>query len=235
MVRKHILVVDDNEFFLEQEVSCLNRARFDISKAVSGKEALVKVRALKPDLILMDMVMPDIFGTDVCKILKEDPLTAAIPVIIVSSAGREDSKVKTAAAGCDGIIFKPIRKDQLIAMVEGLLEIQGRNWERVEVSLPCMVTALLDGEHGEGTIHTLGGGGAFIECSFKLVPGDMCGLQFTFPGSDRKIMVWSAVAVWTGRLIENGPEGFGLRFLTIDKDDQEEIDNYLVQCQSKAE
>lgn len=234
MDRKHILVVDDNEFFLEQEVSCLNRDRFDISMASSGMEALEKVRSLNPDMILMDMVMPDMFGTEVCKMLKDDPATASIPIIIVSSGSREDSRIKTEEAGCDGIIFKPIRKDQLIAMVEELLEIRGRNWERGEVFLPCTVTALLDGEHGEGAIHTLGGGGAFIQCSFRLVPGDMCGLQFTLPNSDRNIMVWSAVVVWTGKLTEDGPEGAGLRFLTIDTDDQAEIDNYSTQCQSKV-
>jgi Tfp pilus assembly protein PilZ len=76
----------------------------------------------------------------------------------------------------------------------------------------------------------LGGGGAFIECSLNLVAGDMCSLYFTIPENNRKIMIWSAVVVWTGRLAEKGPEGIGLRFLTIDTDDQVEIDNYLNDC-----
>jgi len=226
MDKKHILVVDDNEFFLKQEISCLNPEQFEISIANSGEEALDKVRSLMPDLVLMDMVMPDMFGTEVCKELKEDPLTARIPVIIVSSSGREESKAKTAAARCDGIIFKPIRKDQLIAMVEEFLMVRGRSWERANLHLPCTVTALLDGEHGEGMVHTLGGGGTFVECSLHLVPGDMCGLQFTLPDRNRKIMIWSAVVVWTGKLTDDGPEGAGLRFLAIDRDDQAQIDEY---------
>jgi len=226
MTKKSILIVDDNEFFLEQGASCLNSEQFKILRARSGREALEKVRTLKPELILMDTVMPDLSGRQVCNILKEDPSTSSIPIIIATSGRDENTGMKRGIARCDGIIFKPIRRDQLIAMVEELLKIQVRKWVRRKVRLPCKVTIFLEGEEGEGIIRTLGGGGAFFEYLAPLFTGDMCRIKFTLPETQREIMVWSAVVVWTGKLDEDGSEGSGVRFLTIDKEDQVEIDRF---------
>ena len=82
MKKKRILIVDDTEFFLQLEISYLGNQRFDIHTARSGSEALEKARTLQPDLILLDMYMHDMNGDAVCSLLKGDPDTSSIPVII---------------------------------------------------------------------------------------------------------------------------------------------------------
>ena len=127
---------------------------------------------------------------------------------------------------CNGVILKPIRKDQLIAMVEELLKVQVRKWQRREVCLPCKVSVFQEGKDAGGTIRTLGGGGAFFEYPVPLFTGAMCRLRFTLPGTDRKVMVWSAVVVWTGKLNQKYSEGAGVRFLSIDREDQAAVDYF---------
>ncbi|MDF1536772.1 MAG: response regulator [bacterium] len=231
-----VLIVDDNEFFLSQQISCLGRERFDIHTASSGKQAIDKARSVNPDLILLDQIMEDMMGLDVCRILKADPATAHIPVIIVSSGEREASRLQLAAAGFDGIIFKPIRRNQALALVEAFLGIAVRSWARTSVSLPC--TAIWEGTGKEGTIHSLGGGGAFISGNITPVKGDMCQIRFSLPDSgagEREVEVRDALVVWLGELDDTSHQGIGIKFLTIKQDDQEAIDRYVASLLNSAE
>ena len=224
MEKKQILIVDDNEFFLRQQVSYLKADHLDIQTARCGQEALDCARAHKPDLILLDKFMPDILGPEVCRILKEDPATTAIPIVIVSSGEKESSKMATTLAGGDGVIFKPINRELLVTMVEQFLKVPVRHWRRADVALPC--TLIAEGVQSEGIIHSLSGGGAFIESVFPLVPGDIITLQFTYPGSKEKMILGAAV-IWTGVLVDSGPDGAGVRYLAIDPQEQVDIDNYV--------
>ena len=223
--KKSILIVDDNEFFIQQQITCLGRERFDIHTAVSGKGALDKVRSLKPDLLLLDHIMEDMMSPEICRILKADPATAHIPIIIVSSGEQKPSRLRNIEAGCDGIIFKPIRRDQLLTLVEEFLGIAVRHWSRAPVSLPCI--AMHEGDSKEAMILSLGGGGAFMCGELSLIRGDTFPLWFSLPDPGGEIGVREAIVVWLGLLEGNGPEGAGIKFLTISRDDQEVIDRYV--------
>ena len=216
--------MDDNEFFLRQQVSYLKADHLAIHTATCGYDGLESARTLKPDLILMDKFMPDIRGNEVCRILKDDPATKSIPVVIVSSGEKEASKTATLLAGGDGIIFKPINRELLVTMVETFLKVPVRHWRRAEVVLPC--TLIIEGVQSEGVIHSLSGGGVFIESVFPLVPGDMITLQFMLPG-DKGKMILGAAVTWTGQYGESGPDGAGARYLAVDPRDQVEIDEYV--------
>ena len=231
--KKIILIVDDNDFFIKQQIGCLGRERFNIHTAVSGKETLDKVRSLNPDLLLLDHIMEDMTGPEVCRQLKADPVTAHIPIIIVSSGERITSRLQTDAAGCDAIIFKPIRSNQLITLVEEFLGLAVRRGPRASVTLSCTVNG--ESTNGEGTIYSLGNGGAFIEGNLTFLRGDTCGLQFSLPEAAGEISVREAIVVWIGRLNDAGPVGAGLEFLTISKDDQEAIYNYVANIPASEE
>jgi len=92
------------------------------------------------------------------------------------------------------------------------------------VALPC--TLIAEGVQSEGVIHSLSGGGAFIESTFPLVPGDMITLQFSYPESMEKMILGAAVT-WTGGLKGSGPDGAGVRYLAIDPRTQADIDDYV--------
>ncbi len=225
MENKRILIVDDNEFFIQQEISYLDRRRFDIQTARSGQEALEKARLFLPDIILLDQIMPDMNGPEVCRMLKKDSLTENIPVIIVSSGGKDSSRSEATLTGCDGLIFKPIRKDLLITMVEELLGITTRQWQRASVDLACSILS----EDGQisATIHSLSADGVFVEMISPPIPGEMLGILFTIPEGGRQVLARCAAVVWSGRLGAKGPMGSGLRFLTIHPSDRDHIDEYV--------
>jgi len=226
MEKKRILIVDDNEFFIQQEISYLDRDRFDFEIARSGQEALDKARSQIPDLILLDQIMSDMSGQEVCKVLKGEPQTSSVSIVIVSSGEKESSRNDTLLTGCDGLIFKPIRKDLLVTMVEELLGITTRKMQRAGVDLSCIVKS--ESSQFKVSIRSLSADGVFVQMDGPLIPGEVFEIRFTIPGIERQIWARSAAVVWTGRLGDDGPEGAGLRFLTIDPLDVECIDEYVI-------
>jgi CheY-like chemotaxis protein len=223
--KKTILIVDDNRFFIQQLAGCLDRQKFDILTADSGKEALELLHTNTIDLILLDHIMEDMTGPDICETLKANPVTAHIPIVIVSSGEREDAREQIARAGCDGIIFKPIRRNQVLALVEEYLGVAFRMWPRARVAIEC--ETMSEGLIKDGMIHSLSGGGAFIGGGLLLLRGDTGQLRFNLPDSGREITVREAMVVWLGQLGSSEIHGTGFQFLTINPDDQEAIDQYV--------
>src|SRR2546421_11580156 len=83
-MRKRILLVDDNEDLLELLRLNLKGAGFSIGTATNGLEAIRKARSINPDLILLDLMLPEIDGFGVCEILRRDPTTSSIPILLLS-------------------------------------------------------------------------------------------------------------------------------------------------------
>jgi response regulator RpfG family c-di-GMP phosphodiesterase len=169
--------------------------------------------------------MPDMNGDQVCRILKEDPETSSIPIVIVSSGTRERTRSIIEISGCDGLIFKPVRRDLLVSVVENLLKTNLRDHERVDVTIPC--TVVLEEKEYLATIHSLSSNGVFIEFDQKVIRGDMMKLAFTLPTLGKDISVRAAAVVWCGALRNDGPEGAGVQFLTIDWDSKKEIGEFV--------
>lgn len=220
-----LLLVDDVDLFLQLQISYLGNRRFDIHTAKSGTEALEKARGLKPDLILLDMFMPDITGDVVCRILKDDPETASIPVIIVSSGTRDDTRKRCEVAGCDGLIYKPVRKDLLLSVVEKFLGIHIRRSQRARVSLSA--TIIFQGVELPATIRSLSSDGAFAESKSGSMAGDLVEMRMTLPDIEEEILVRTAAVVWCGPPDKNSSSGIGLRFLSIHPRSAHQISKYV--------
>jgi PleD family two-component response regulator len=110
-----ILIVDDNPKNLKVMLGLLKRADFDISVARSGQEALKRANDLAPDIILLDVMMPDLDGFETCQRLKTNPATATIPVIFMTALTDVESKVKGFAAGGVDYVTKPVESGELLA------------------------------------------------------------------------------------------------------------------------
>jgi adenylate cyclase len=118
-----ILVVDDvpqNRRLLE---AMLSPHGFSVTLASSGGEGLEKVRTEHPDLVLLDILMPDMTGYDVCRRLREDPATRLLPVVMLTSSGDQD-KVDSIEAGADDFIARPFNPQELLSRVRSLLRIK---------------------------------------------------------------------------------------------------------------
>ncbi|MDR7481877.1 MAG: response regulator [Armatimonadota bacterium] len=112
-----ILVVDDNPANLAVLAAHLRRWRCAVTTASTGPEALAAARAAPPDLVLLDILMPDVSGLEVCEALQADPAMARIPVIFVTALTDVDSKVRAFDAGARDYITKPFDAAELAARV----------------------------------------------------------------------------------------------------------------------
>jgi len=104
--RKKILIVEDDPYISKMYQLKLNLEGFDVDIAVNGKIGLDKIKSESPDLILLDILMPEIDGLGVLKALKDDPKNSRIPVLVLSNLGREDYIKKSMALGAEGYIVK---------------------------------------------------------------------------------------------------------------------------------
>ncbi|MBF2077486.1 MAG: diguanylate cyclase [Synechococcales cyanobacterium T60_A2020_003] len=119
-----ILVVDDHADNLKVLRIILEIAGYRLTFARSGTQALDRIHTLRPDLILLDLVMPDIDGLEVCKRLQETPECAAIPIIFITASDEIEHLVKAFAAGAVDYITKPFSQPELLARVRTHLELK---------------------------------------------------------------------------------------------------------------
>jgi CheY-like chemotaxis protein len=97
---------------------------YAVETAASGREALEKIRSVKPDIVLLDFVMPDLTGYVVCKSLRADADTGILPVVMVTALDPTDERIKGLEAGADDFLTKPINVPELLARVRSLLRIK---------------------------------------------------------------------------------------------------------------
>lgn len=122
--RSKILIVDDEPFnvdLLEQE---LEDHGYDTMSARNGQEALDKVAAEAPDLILLDVMMPIMDGFTVCRILKEQEETRLIPIVIMTALDAIDDRIKGIEAGADDFLTKPVNDRELLARIQTTLRLK---------------------------------------------------------------------------------------------------------------
>src|SRR5512137_1704868 len=119
-----VLVVDDTPHNVKLLADLLAVKGYAVATAVNGEEALVKVAAEQPDLVLLDVMMPGLSGYDVCRRIRADPKTALLPVVLVTSLDPQQERVKGIEAGADDILPKPINQAELFARVRSLLRIK---------------------------------------------------------------------------------------------------------------
>jgi len=125
-----ILVVDDNEVNVELLVAMLASEHYVVRTAFDGFEALAKIAAEKPDIVLLDVMMPELDGFEVCRCIKADPATAHIPVIMVTALSGVDDLVRGFEAGADDFVTKPVNGLALMARIDLQLR-RKRDYEHI--------------------------------------------------------------------------------------------------------
>ncbi|MFG1931489.1 response regulator [Mycobacterium sp. NPDC048908] len=121
MTPRRILVVEDNPLNLKLVRDVLSFAGFDVVEAQSGEEGLRIARETPPDLVLMDLQLPGIDGTETLRRLRRDTLAPHVPVVAVTALAMTEDKERAAQAGFDGYVEKPISVRALPGQIEAFL------------------------------------------------------------------------------------------------------------------
>lgn len=141
-----ILIVDDEIMNIELLKAYLEE-EYIVASATNGNEALKLVIEEKPDVILLDVMMPDINGYQVCKILKGDPGTQFIPVIMVTALSGRDDWIAGIEAGADEFLTKPVNKMELLTRISSLLKLKNMHCdllaERDKLNLQNKIRSVL--------------------------------------------------------------------------------------------
>ncbi len=117
-----ILIADDNPVNVELIEAFLAGLDCEIAIAVDGKDTLDKVAEFKPDLILLDVMMPKLSGFEVCKKLKSDPATKKVMILMVTALNELGDIERGVQAGTDDFVSKPVNKIELLKRVENMLK-----------------------------------------------------------------------------------------------------------------
>lgn len=117
-----ILIVEDDEMNRDMLSRRLVRRGYDVILAVDGGEGVSRANSDRPDLILMDMSLPEVDGWEATRRLKASPETRQIPVIALTAHAMADDERKAMDAGCDDFDTKPVELNRLLAKIEALLD-----------------------------------------------------------------------------------------------------------------
>lgn len=123
-----VLVVDDDLDILDLLESTL-KDNFDLIKAVTGKEALEKLKSHSPNILVLDYVLPDLAGPEICRIIRKDPLFSNVPILMLTGKGEIEDKVGGLEAGADDYMLKPFLPQELIARIRMLIRRSSANLE----------------------------------------------------------------------------------------------------------
>lgn len=121
-VKRRILVVDDEPDTVELIEYNLRNAGFEVLVAYNGVEALQRARREQPDLIVLDLMLPEIEGLEVCKTLRRDPMTSEIPIVMCTARASEIDRIVGLEVGADDYLTKPFSPRELVLRVKNLLK-----------------------------------------------------------------------------------------------------------------
>ncbi|MEK7699209.1 MAG: response regulator, partial [Planctomycetota bacterium] len=122
--KQKVLIVDDEEKNIKLMIAILKKYGYEFETAKNGLEAIEKTKTFTPDLILLDIMMPEMDGYEACKRLKSDSLTQHIPVVMVTALADRDSRIKGLESGANDFLTKPVDSTELALRTKNLLRVK---------------------------------------------------------------------------------------------------------------
>jgi len=121
-IAKKILFVDDEAGYVRAMTYVMEKEGYEVITASNGLQGLIKAQKEKPDLIVLDVMLPGIDGFEVCSRLRSDPRTAGIPIIMLSAKGQDSDKTTGLAVGALDYLTKPIQNSTLLGKIAAAIE-----------------------------------------------------------------------------------------------------------------
>jgi DNA-binding response OmpR family regulator len=135
-MRARVLIVEDDRDIADLVAHYLGKAGFATDVLSSGRDALAAIRERPPDLVILDLMLPQVDGLEICRIMRAHDPTAAIPIIMLTARGEESDRIVGLEIGADDYMAKPFSPNELVARTRALL----RRTQRVAASRPAAVT-----------------------------------------------------------------------------------------------
>ena len=143
LTKPKLLVVDDEPDAVELLEFNLRNAGYDVVSAEDGAEAIKKAKASRPDLIVLDVMLPEVDGLEVCKILRRDEATSAVPIIMLTAKAAEIDRVLGLELGADDYVTKPFNIRELLLRIKGLLRrVQGDDAKTKQIHIGILTIDL---------------------------------------------------------------------------------------------
>ncbi len=200
-----LLIVDDMKSFLDLEKAFLRRAECQILTAATGLEAIKVAQNEKPDLIILDIEMPELNGIEATRILKANKDLSSIPIVIFSSTTRKEEAL---AAGAQEFVSKPVDEERFIATILKYVGLKFRKDERRTVDAACRFSR--GQEHQEARLSDISVSGCFLVADTPLWVGETLRLFFTLP-LQKMVKEIQAEAM----VVRKAQTGYGLGFTDI--------------------
>ena len=127
MTKPLVLVVEDEAPLVTMLRYNLEREGFQVCEASDGEEALVQIAERKPDLVLLDWMVPLVSGIEVCRRIRRSPATRSLPVVILTARGEETDRVRGLDSGADDYVVKPFSVSELVARHSSSIEPNGEH------------------------------------------------------------------------------------------------------------
>jgi uncharacterized protein (TIGR02266 family) len=210
-----VLLVDDVNMFLEIQKGFLKLSSVHILTARDGAEALAAVKKERPELVFMDLHMPNMDGAECCASIKADPELSRLPVIMLTAEGKEEDRERCIRAGCDDFLTKPIDRVDYLQKARKYLPAIDRRDPRVPCRTKVMFRAF--GVSLSGETVNVSARGVYIAAEYEVAAGTVVEMVFVLPGEESGgvIQVKGRVA-WVNsaqkRLQRMLPVGFGVEF-----------------------
>lgn len=229
MAAPKILLVDDVKLFIELEKSFLTHSDVSILTAEDGEEALEIVRRERPDLVFLDIHMPKMNGVACCTAIKSDPDLLFIPVIMVTTAGREEEVELCNKAGCDDYLTKPVERKAFLEKARAYLPNIERREPRVQLQTPALF------RDGKGVctaaVADISSGGIYLTTDYAVTLNDAMELAFFLPNSEVGLIDIKGRVAWLNsgksRKKWDMPVGFGVEYTSISDDARQAIQEMI--------
>jgi uncharacterized protein (TIGR02266 family) len=211
---KRILLVDDAPMFLEIQKDFLKMSTLKILCARDGMEAFSTVKAAMPNLVVMDLYMPKMNGAECCRQIKSDPKLCSIPVIMATSACKEEDHQLCRDAGCNELLIKPFDRSVFLTAVRRYIPELDRRDPRIPFEAKVKFQAFRVSM--TGVIKDLSIRGIYVATEYNLDEGTEILLVFSLSEERREVFQAKGVVRWKNRAAHmvktDYPPGFGVEF-----------------------
>ena len=223
---RYILIVESKTTDLFYDSLLLQRFEYRVSAVNSAGQAVELASVALPALVIADLYLPGMSGVDLIRLLRQDPRTSSLPVILLAPAGDQSAERRCRAAGAVACIAKPVQPEELYRTVQAAIEATPRSSIRIQTRLSVSVNNVpLDCIEGE-CASVLSEHGMYVRTLSPYPRGDRLALEMNINGR----VVFADAAVLHSYRLGEGPftgPGMGLKFVRIEPQDQEFIRQFI--------